>query len=285
MRIIGLLVVALWVGFPASAAAQEAPAGPRKKLVLITQSCGFDHDVVKPKDGKASVVEQTFQAMADKTKLFELEHSRDASILTADKLKQTDIVVFYTTGDLPMKPDDLAAWVKAGGLFMGIHPATDTFHNHPTYLKLINGEFQAHPWNQKHTITLKVLDPEHAAAKPWVAAGADGLTFKEEIYQHKNFDPTNVRVILGLDMEKTELKKPFFVPVAWCKAEGKGKVFYTSLGHREDVWTNWNYIKHLIAGIQWLTGQATGDVTPNPELSAQEDAIAKKVAPAEKPKP
>src|SRR5688500_3323319 len=262
-------------------------AADKKKLILITQSVGFDHDVVKEKDGKPSIVHQTFKDLAAKTGLFELEHSRDASMLTQDKLKSSDIVVFYTTSThekhLPMDPEHLAAWVKGGGKFLGIHPATDTFHGVPVYTKLINGEFQAHPWNQDTTVTIKVLDPEHAAAKPWNDAG-EGLTFKEEIYQLKNFDPANVHVILGLDMEKTALKKPQFIPIAYCKEEGSGRVFYTSLGHRADVWSNPRYQDHLVAALKWLTGEASGDSKPNPEISQREDTTAKQVAPPEKPK-
>ncbi len=44
--------------------------------------------------------------------------------------------------------------------------------------------------------------------------------------------------------------------MAWCRPYGKGKVFYTSLGHRADVWTNPVYQKHLLGGIRWALGQA-----------------------------
>lgn len=278
MRTIGCLMLAVVL-----CAGSVARAQP-KKLVLITQSKGFDHEVVKQKEGKPSVVEATFNALADKTGMFVVEHSRDASILTPDKLKETDIVVFYTTGVLPMKPDDLDAWIAAGGKFLGIHPATDTFHDTPVYQKLIGGQFQSHPWNQNTKITMKILDADHSAAKPWVDAGEAALTFNEEIYQHKHFDPDNVHVILGLDMEKTELKKPYFVPIAWCREQGKGKVFYTSLGHRPEVWANPVYQEHLVAALKWLNGDAPGSATPNADLSQREDEIAKKVAPPEKPK-
>src|SRR5688572_22454164 len=124
MRRSRLLAVVLTAVLCSASSAQE----PRK-LVLITQSNGFDHEVVKQKDGKPSLVETTFNQLAQKRRLFKVEHSRDASILTAEKLKQTDVVVLYTTGVLQMKPEDLDAWVKEGGKFLGIHPATDTYHN------------------------------------------------------------------------------------------------------------------------------------------------------------
>ena len=61
----------------------------------------------------------------------------------------------------------LVQWVQDGGSFLGIHSATDTLHGNSDYLGLINGEFQAHPWTQDVTVTMKVLDPANPAAKPW----------------------------------------------------------------------------------------------------------------------
>src|SRR5207245_9982642 len=97
---ISLLILLLL--FPAQAFADALP-----KLILLTQSKGFVHDVVKHPDGGPSVVQKTFASIAEKSKLFELETTEDASILTTDKLKQTRIVVFYCTGDIPL---DLTAF-------------------------------------------------------------------------------------------------------------------------------------------------------------------------------
>src|SRR5690349_13079964 len=119
------------------------------KLILVTQSAGFVHDVVKHPDGGPSLVQKTFQSIADKTKLFDLEMTEDASILTADKLKQTQIVVFFTTGNLPMDLKVFDQWIQDGGLFMTTHTGTDTFHNNPDYLKIIGAEFDNHPWTSK----------------------------------------------------------------------------------------------------------------------------------------
>jgi len=46
---------------------------------------------------------------------------------------------------------------------------------------------------------------------------------------------------------------------------GTGRVFYTSMGHRKDVWTNPNFQQVLLGGIDWATGKAEADVTPNME--------------------
>jgi hypothetical protein len=51
-------------------------------------------------------------------------------------------------------------------------------------------------------------------------------------------------------------------PIAWCKLYGEGKVFYTSLGHREDVWTNERYKKHILGGIKWSLSLEPGSAVP-----------------------
>jgi type 1 glutamine amidotransferase len=66
-------------------------------------------------------------------------------------------------------------------------------------------------------------------------------------------------------------------PVAWCKNFGTGKVFYTSLGHREDVWENKRYQQHILGGIRWALGLEKGDASPM--------AKPVSVAPAKKPQP
>src|SRR5205809_415965 len=107
-------------------AAPAAWAAEPLHLVLLTQSKGFEHDVVKSKDNQPCLVEKVFGELAAKTKLFTLESIRDAALITPEKLKDTQLVVFYTTGDLPMNLDAFDQWLKDGGSFLGIHCATDT---------------------------------------------------------------------------------------------------------------------------------------------------------------
>jgi putative membrane-bound dehydrogenase-like protein len=254
-------------------------AQPAPKLILLTQSKGFQHDVVKHKGGEQSDVQKTFATLADKTKLFELETTEDASILTPEKLKDTKIVVFYTTGDLPLDTKAFAQWIKDGGSFLATHTGTDTLANDPIYHDIINGRFNGHPWDSKTTVTLKLNDPKN----PTVAMFDPHYTLTEEIYHYKDFQPDAVRVLMSLDMERTEKKYPEHVPVVWCKTYGKGKVFHTELGHREDVWTSEVYQKHLTAAIEWLLGKSEFDATPNPDVSKAEEEISKKACAATQP--
>jgi type 1 glutamine amidotransferase len=52
-------------------------------------------------------------------------------------------------------------------------------------------------------------------------------------------------------------------PQTWTRTHGKGKVFYTSMGHRGDVWDNPNYQKLLVGALRYVTGQVEADAKPN----------------------
>src|SRR5262249_10921638 len=54
-------------------------------------------------------------------------------------------------------------------------------------------------------------------------------------------------------------------PATWVRRHGKGRVFYTSMGHREDVWENPAFQELLFGGIAWTTGRLAARVSPNIE--------------------
>ncbi|MBI4570009.1 MAG: ThuA domain-containing protein [Planctomycetes bacterium] len=275
------LVVTFTAGF---ALAQDAAEKPRH-ATLVIQSMGFVHDVARKKEGQPSVVDRSMGEIAASPEakgLFAVRTVEDVALLTPEHLADTSLVIFYTTGNLPFTDDGLKTfvdWVSNGGAFLGIHCATDTLRQNPLYRSLVGAAFMSHPWTENHTVTLKVQDPSHPAMKGF----PQGHTIKEEIYQFRDFDPWTVRVLLSLDMQKTTLKRGAHVPVAWCKKVGKGKVFYTSLGHREDVWTSPVYRAHLLGAIRWLLGVEKGEAAPNPEAHQREEVIAKAALRGEEP--
>lgn len=266
MRLLLLFVVILFPAFTSPLAAQDKP-----QVLVLTQSKGFVHDVVKDKNGQPSVVKQVFTQLAAAND-FSVSFIDDVAELTAERLKQTDVVAFYTTGDLPFangQYDTFQQWIENGRAFLGIHCATDTLKDHDKYPAMIGAIFESHPWNAGDTVTLKVHDAEHPAAAPY----APSTTLKEEIYQFRNLQPDVIQVLISLDMAKTSKKRPHHVPVAWIKHQGQGRVFYTSLGHREDVWRSEAFGRHLVGAIRWL--MADDPVTPNPALHESETKIAR----------
>ena len=187
--------------------------------------------------------------------------------LSPDSLKNYDGVVFAsTTGDLPIPdPQGFLEWIKAGHAFIGIHAASDTFHNWPGYIDMLGGEFAHH--GRQVAVDCLNQDESNPATAP---LGKSFHIQQEEIYQFKNYDPTKVHELLIMDKHPETGADGHFA-VSWCKKYGDGRVFYTSLGHREDIWDtdpNINdrkntpdiskaYEQHVLGGIKWALGQDT----------------------------
>lgn len=247
------------------------------RILMVTQSAGFKHGSVSRKDDQLAPAERAVKELGISSNVFRVDCTQDcAADFTKEKLQHYDIVLFYTTGKLPIKEADLdyffKEWLPAKGHgFIGTHSAADTFKDYEPYWDMIGGTFDGHPWGSGSTVTIAVHDKTHPASKPW----GDEVTLKDEIYKFRNWQPEKVRVLMSLDMTKTELKTPYHVPILWVKEYGKGKAMHMSLGHREDVWTNETYMASLLGGINWILGKDPGDATPNPELSAAEEKKAK----------
>ena len=255
--------------------AADAPKKPARML-MITQSAGFKHGAVTRKDGQPAPAERVMTDLGISSNLFRVDTTQDVSTLTKDQLDNYDLIMFYTTGDLPFKDDVrdylFNVWAKKKGHgILGAHSAADTYHNYQPYWDMIGGTFNGHPWNAGEKVTVTVHDTQHPASKPW----GDEFEITDEIYQFKNWQPEKVHVLMSLNMAKTKLKKPYQVPIAWVKDFGDGKVMHMSLGHREDVWTNEKYQQSLLGGIKWMLGLEAGDATPNPQLSQAQEAKAK----------
>jgi type 1 glutamine amidotransferase len=188
--------------------------------------------------------------------------------LSPESLKNYDGVIFAsTTGDLPL-PDKqgFLDWIKAGHAFIGIHAASDTFHGYPEFIAMLGGEFAHH--GPQVSVDCLNQDPAHPATaalpKTWTIQ-------QEEIYQFKNYDATKVHDLLIMDKHPEHKEVTGHFPVSWCKQYGAGKVFYTSLGHREDVWDtdpdlkdrkndaaiSKAYQQHVLGGIEWALGLKT----------------------------
>ncbi len=270
--------------------AADAP----KKLLVVTTTTGFRHSSistaekilaqlgsdsgvytvdyvhqppnqpVKPKAGASDEEQAAYkiaQAAWDETLKAALQK------LSPESLKQYDGVVFAsTTGDLPI-PDrqGFLDWIKAGHAFIGIHAASDTFHGWPGYIDMLGGEF-AHHGRQ---VAVDCLNQDETSPAT-VPLGKSFHIQQEEIYQFKNYDPTKVHDLLIMDKHPETGAAGHFA-VSWTKKYGAGRVFYTSLGHREDVWDTDPAIKdrkntvdiskayeqHVLGGIKWALGQDT----------------------------
>ena len=254
--------------------AQAAP----KKILVITQSRGFTHGVVRrPGKDQLCVVEKTLAKIGKESGVFTTVNSQDAiKSITRENLKNFDGIFFYTTGVLLPVGDPREAlmdFIKSGKAFVGTHSAGDTFHGRngfESYVKMINGSFAGHPWNAGSTNGFLNHEPKH----PTVAMLGKEFMWKDEIYQYNNFDPNAVRVLFSLNMAKSKPQMPYHVPVCWVRSFGQGRVFFTNLGHNKSTWDNPTYHKHLVEGFKWALKITDGPSAPNPDMQAQESMKA-----------
>lgn len=283
-----ITALALVSGIGAANAADTKPL----KVFFLTQSGTFEHSVVQRKSAdKLSLAEESVIAIGKESGAFTVQCSKDSTMITPELLKDLDVMMFYTTGEIKGGAEDAPhklpaeewvkkdeklqisdanwkafdAWLKSGKAMVGIHSATDTGANFKPYASLINGCFNGHPWTNNLMVSFTNHEPSHPAVAMWPAEFA----FKEEIYHYKNYDPAMVRVLLSINMEKTEKKDAHMVPVSWVRDYEKGRLFYTNLGHNESTWANPLYKQHLLAGLKWAAKQVDGPAKPNPELQAE----------------
>lgn len=255
-----------------------------KRILFFTKSSGFEHSVIAKSGGEPSHAEKVLTELGH-TRAWEVTHTKDGRVFTRETLATYDAVAFYTTGDLttagvdkhpPMTPEGKAAFLEAirnGKGFIGIHCATDTFHSPggrfasagdkaDPYIQMIGAEFIGH--GQQQRAKTICADP----AFPGCAGLARGFELMEEWYSFKDYRK-DLHVILVQEtagMAKTGAdrvydRRPY--PATWARMHRKGRVFYTGMGHREDVWTNPLFQNLLAGGIGWALGEVMADVSPN----------------------
>jgi uncharacterized protein len=222
-------------------------ASPPDRLLYFTLSAGYKHDVIP-------LSREIVKELGESDGAFSLSVSEDVGVFAPETLRGYAAVMFYTTGELPMTDTQKAAFldfVRSGHGFVGLHSATDTFYLWPEYRRLIGGTFDGHPWHE--TATVEVADP----ASPLVSFLGRSLRLDDEIYQIKDFDARGSHVLLRLDPASVEVtrdgvhRRAYGWPLAWTRAYGRGRVFYTALGHEESVWRDARYQSVLLNGILW----------------------------------
>ena len=253
---------------------EDKPAG--KKVLFFTKSSGFEHSVIARKDGKPALAERILTDLGQSRNI-EVVASKDGRMFDPDKIGQWDAFAFETTGDLtkegtdkqpPISADGLKAFfdaIQGGKGFIGMHCATDTFGDHrgqgadDPYIKMIGGHFAGHGSQQKAKIL--IVDDKF----PGVAKFGDNHFHLEDEWYAQKYLADDLHVILAHDTEDLkgdQYKRPNY-PETWAHLYGKGRVFYTSMGHREDVWENPKYQGLLLGALDWALGRVDADVAPN----------------------
>jgi type 1 glutamine amidotransferase len=281
---LGALVLASSLTLPA--AAQQ----PRK-LLFLTHAGLYKHTSLA--NAEAAVTawgpENGFEVTTLKGSL-QSRDQIDLSMITAEYLSQFDGVMMMTNGNLPMSESQrqaLVDFVRSGGGFIGVHNASLTFYDFPEFGEVLGAYFRR-AIQQGHLFVLKIEDRDHPATRmlgpswpivdelyqfgtaPWRADRPEenvDVLFGNRIPM--GFSRDRVRVLMSIDTELTDLNglqeivRGGDYPQSWVREYGLGRSFYTSLGHRDDIWTSDPVFKaHVVGGLRWALGLEDGDATP-----------------------
>lgn len=251
-----LLLLAPLLAWTATAMAQSAA---RPRLLMVTYSGAYQHDVVRREaPNRLSVAEEAVVGLGERSGGFDvipLYSREDLERFAVDSLRRVRAVLFFTTGSLPFRPEvrqRLVDFVLAGGGFVGVHSATDTWYEIREYGDLVGAYFDGHPWHQR--VRIVVEDPSHPST---LHLGQD-FEITDEIYQFRNWSRDETHVLLKLDPRSVDVSKgkraDHDYALSWVKHHGKGRVFYTALGHGREVWEDERFRRHLLEGIRWAMG-------------------------------
>jgi type 1 glutamine amidotransferase len=262
--------------------------GARKKLLFLTHPALYKHPSLE--FAEKAVIEWGKTGGFDVTTLEGYKqqiNSIDLTMLTPEYLNSFDGLMLMTNGNLPLSDPQKQAlidFVRNGKALIGTHCATLTLYNYPAFGEMLGGYYLRSivPTAQvgKKMGVLKVEDRTHPATKMLGASWTVG----EEFYQFGTavYDPAKprenisqvgslpiplafsrdrVHVLLSLDTEQTDisdlpqLTKGGDYPQSWSREFGKGRIFYTTLGHREDIWGGDPMFRaHVVGGIRWALG-------------------------------
>ena len=262
--------------------ARTRPKSPRKVLVF-TRAADFRHSSI-PHGA------HVFQRMGESTGAYEAVITEDVTQFAADKLAEYDAVLLCNTTGRWIRPNEadlkkldpngnldvdeaeqqlrqsLLDYVASGHGLVGVHSASDANYEWAEYGELIGGYFNGHPWHEQ--VGIRVEQPEHPLSQ---AFGGTQFSVVDEIYQFRDpYSRDNVQVLLSLDTDETDMSKNGIerkdgdFAVAWLKHHGEGRVFYCSLGHREEIYWNPKILQFYLDGLQFALGDLEVTRTDGP---------------------
>ncbi|WP_075590725.1 ThuA domain-containing protein [Labilibacter marinus] len=178
------------------------------------------------------------------------------------KLPEYDIVVFVNANTDVLDSAQIQAlkrFVNRGGGFVGIHAASAAKIRNEWFDGLIGGVFTNHPKFQ--TALVEVKEGTH----PSVLHLPQKWLWSDEWYNFEKIEVDKLNVVLTVDETSYDYSAGYDDiplsgmgdehPIAWYHEYEGGRVFYTSLGHKPEVYKNNNFLKHILGAIYWTLNE------------------------------
>jgi type 1 glutamine amidotransferase len=262
---------------------RQAPAKPKQPRRLLVMNLMMRDG--KPWRGSSAatipVVNYAIEQMGKVTGAYQAVFSDEIEMFRPANIKQFDAICFANTvgvlfDDAELR-SSLLGFIESGKGFVGIHDAIATFVQYPKYDqwpefgRMLGGtENGGHPWNGEE-MTMRVEDPGNPIN---AAFGGKEFQIADQAFQLQ--EPVlrdHLHVLLSIDAEKTPLppkrrilpvrKEDMDFPMSWIRRQGKGRVFYTGLGHSAQVFWNAPVLQHILAGIQYALGDLQANDAPD----------------------
>lgn len=250
---------------PRQAAAKPA----RRRKLLVTD--------IQMYSGHGTIPHGNYmlELMAKYTGAFEATFSNDQELLKYPKIKEFDAVFFNNVCGMvhndPEVREGILRFVREGGGLGGNHAVTYANLNWTEFAEMMGG------WAGQHRIeeqVLKIEDPNSPLMKPF---GTEPFTHTDEFYIFPSSSPYSrekQRVLMSIDVERSDrgfggrfselsTRPDQDYGVAWVKGYGKGRTYFTPLGHTTIMYTDKRWTGHLLAAIQYLLGDISTDETPS----------------------
>ncbi|VGO17900.1 hypothetical protein PDESU_06502 [Pontiella desulfatans] len=250
------------IGKVKAALPAKAPAKPKKarKILIVSRCEGFVHKNIP-------LGVEALKLLGEKTGAYTAVETQELDVFNDKDLAEYDAVLFMSTTRLDPTPEQRAAllkFIRGGKGIIGIHAATDNFYKWEEGAKIMGGLFCGHPWTAGCTVQVKLDEPDHPINECF---HGESFKVKDEIYQFKDpYSRENQRIITSLDMDDPDTKavkggKADKIErtdgdfgITWVRPEGKGRVFYCSMGHNHHIFWDARILQHYLAGIQYALG-------------------------------
>jgi type 1 glutamine amidotransferase len=220
------------------------------------------------------------ELMARNTGAFEPIFSNDLNLLKYPKIKEFDAVYLNNVCGMvhndPEVREGILRFVREGGGIGGHHAVTFANNNWPEFADMMGGWAGAHHVEKQ---MVKIDDPNSPLTK---AFGSASFEHTDEFYQFPPSSPYSrekQHVLLSIDVEKSDratdsrlcpqcTRPDQDYGLAWIRTYGKGRTYFTPLGHTDIFYTDKRWTEHLLAAIQYILGDLDADATPSAKPKA-----------------
>jgi type 1 glutamine amidotransferase/sugar phosphate isomerase/epimerase len=249
------------------------PAKPRKLLVTDIQMYS-GHGTIPHGN-------LLLELMGKYTGAFEPTFSNDLSLLKYPKIKQFDAIYLNNVCGMvhndPEVREGILRFVREGGGIGGHHAVTFANNNWPEFADMMGGWAGEHHTEKQ---VIKIDDPNSPLTKSF---GSASFEYTDEFYQFPPSSPytrEKQHILLSIDVEKSDratgnrfcakcTRPDHDYGLAWIKTYGKGRTYFTPLGHTNTFYTESRWTQHLLAAIQYILGDLDADATPSAKLGAK----------------